>query len=247
MDFLKSPPIVHVQILMILGVLTLFFTYALRRYSLHVKTNKLLSDKIHRIQPVIEIFVLIMIILWIIARFYGDEPLYSTILYAALLVILVGSAWFAIRDYVSGIFLRAENVYEIDDTVHINQLEGIVRKLGFRSLEIETEDHRKIRIPYSTITRGTVERFSESERWKADAFTLSLIKTGPANHATRELTLAILNCAWSSVRKPPVVDWVSEREGRYQFEVTVYALERDFFQSLRDHIQREIPGLVIER
>ncbi len=246
MDILKSPPIVHVQFLLILSVLGLIITYSLLRYSHRVKTDKSILDHIRKAQPILEVFVLILIILWIIARFYGDDPVYSLILNTAFLVILIWSVWFAIRDYVSGIFLRAENIYELNDTVHINQIEGTVRKMGFRSLEIETEDHRKIRIPYSTITRETVERLSESERWKADTFTINMKKTDSATFAIQQLKLTILNCAWSSVGKFPIIELESERDGEFHFEVTVYALERDFFSVIRDHIQNEIPGLVIE-
>ena len=40
MDILKSPPIVHVQFLLILSVLGLIITYSLLRYSHRVKTDK---------------------------------------------------------------------------------------------------------------------------------------------------------------------------------------------------------------
>ena len=246
MDILKSPPIVHVQLLLIISILGLLFAHVLMRYSHKVKADKSLSNRIRKFLPVLEVTVLILIILWIIARFYGDDPIYSLVLNIAFLVILIWSAWFAIRDYVSGIFLRAENIYELNDTVRIHNIEGIVRAMGFRSLELETEDHRKIRIPYSTITKETVERLRISERWKADVFSVKIKKSIPANQLVRQLKETILNCAWSSIKKFPIVDLESETNGVFQFEITVFALDRNFFSVIRDHLQKEIPGLIIE-
>lgn len=109
-----------------------------------------------RILPLFEIAIWIAYSLWAVKKVFGDisaYPVIFTVLCSSLIVTLV---WYFFRDFVSGIILRIENGFARGSNVKLTykgmEIEGIVEKAGYRSLEVTNSSGEHIKIPYSGIT-----------------------------------------------------------------------------------------------
>lgn len=65
------------------------------------------------------------------------------ILTGSLIILLVGLfGWYFLRDFVSGIILKAENAFETGQQIQTAQVSGTIKKLGYRSLEVVTNEQQ---------------------------------------------------------------------------------------------------------
>lgn len=96
--------------------------------------------------------VLLLISLFWILRIIDVDP--TPILASAGIVgVALGfGAQTLVKDFLSGLFILAENQYGIGDHVMINDKEGVVKQLSFRSTVLENADGHKIYIPNGTIS-----------------------------------------------------------------------------------------------
>ncbi len=96
--------------------------------------------------------VLLLIILFWVLRIFNVDP--TPILASAGVVgLAIGfGAQTLVKDFLSGIFILAENQYGIGDRVKMNGTEGIVKHLSVRSTVLEDEDGNTVYIPNGTIT-----------------------------------------------------------------------------------------------
>src|SRR5690606_6487527 len=64
----------------------------------------------------------------------------SLVTAAAVLILLATAAWFAIRDVIAGIVIRADHGLEEEQIIRVEDATGTVLRVGARSVEIETMD-----------------------------------------------------------------------------------------------------------
>lgn len=100
-----------------------------------------------------EVVSWLVFVSWSIQVFSKNNALYSLGLSVLMLAILTGVSWSILRDFVSGIIIKLESTYSINEWLKVRDVEGKITKLGYRSLEIETEKGETVNIPYSIITK----------------------------------------------------------------------------------------------
>jgi len=100
-----------------------------------------------------EVVSWLIFVSWSVQVFSKNNALYSFGLSVLLLIILTGVSWSILRDFVSGIIIKLETTYSINEWLKIRDVEGKITKLSYRSLEIETEKGETVNIPYSIITK----------------------------------------------------------------------------------------------
>jgi hypothetical protein len=109
-----------------------------------------------RILPLLEFAAWSAYSLWTVKLIFGNistYPLISTVLCSSLIVTFV---WYFFRDFFSGIILRIENGFVKGSNVKLTykgmEIEGVVEKAGYRSLEVINSKGEHIKIPYAGIT-----------------------------------------------------------------------------------------------
>lgn len=112
------------------------------------KRAKTLAKLIHDIGHVV---MLIMISFWLL-RLFGVDPT-PIIASAGVLGLAVGfGSQTLVKDFVSGMFIIAENQYAVGDEVKIGNFEGTVECLNVRSTVLRDKDGNKVYIPNGSIS-----------------------------------------------------------------------------------------------
>ena len=119
----------------------------------------------------------IIFIFWSADIIFNGQPLMSRAFAALLFCILIAISWSLIRDIVSGILIRTEGTFAKNSHVRIHGVEGLVKKLGYRAMEIETDRGETIRIPYSIVDKEITIRSFPIESIKSHTFELLVDKS----------------------------------------------------------------------
>lgn len=193
-------------------------------------------EALRRAFPLFTALVGVLYLLFAAGVVFERYPQHFPIAVAVILGVSIAASWFAVRDLVSGIFLKAGRVCRVGDYVRIGEVQGRVERMGHRVLVVETAKGEEAIIPYSRIAREAVLRTPVSERGTLHVFELNLPGHPPVAETKRRIRESALRCHWSAIaREPEIAVLDADR-----FEVTVFALDADRVRDVEDAVRRAV-------
>ena len=105
-----------------------------------------------RLFPVIEMFLWISYAFWATHHLFNDLTVYPLLTGSMIIVLAIIFGWYLLRDFISGMIIKSENAFEKGQTIITSHAAGTIKKLGYRSMEVETKEGEKIKIPYSLLS-----------------------------------------------------------------------------------------------
>lgn len=148
---------------------------------------------------------------------------YEGILPIALLLVLVGfflGSRNLVRDFFSGVALRAEQSCRIGDHIRVGTTHGRVTDLGPRAIALVTPEGDRALIPYSQATLQHIIRTRATESSASRTFLIESLGDQSFSAICSTIEKAALFQHWASVARPPEV----QAKPGGQIEVTVFAL-----------------------
>ena len=225
--------------LVFLGTLLWLFFFFLKRGAKLLLSEKPYKRTIDDTLFYIKITSWVVFIFWSADTIFKGQPLMSRAFVAILFCLLIGLSWSLIRDIFSGILIRTEGLFTINSHIKSHGVEGLVRKLGYRALEIETERGETVRIPYSIIDKEITIRSYPIESIKSHTFEIVVNKSNEFLDYKEKIKKALLNNHYTSLRKNPVVKVKADTNGKYQLLVTAYILDDRYFEKVEQSIKAQ--------
>lgn len=225
--------------ILLYGVILFVLLRVISRILLLPRVKKLLDYRVNRVFPFIEAFFWALFLIWASQQLFAGKPLYTVMLTGAILLVAVWASWFAIRDVVAGIIMKVEDAYEVNQWIKMKQVEGRIKKLGYRSLYVEAEGGQTIRIPYGEIAGEQRILSDPRETSRSHSFSLDMPKTLSIEETAGHLRRRLLNSPWSSLKRDPRVRYLGESGDFYHFEVVAYTLGEDFSRKVEDYVKKQ--------
>ena len=231
-------PLLEIAIVLAVAAATLIaIVWVLRRVGALLPLRR--RSAYHRLVPLLEVGLAAIAILAAAVVLLGARANALTAVSVVLLALLLGAAWFAIRDLVTGAVLRAEEVYEAGQWIRVDDVDGRIRSVGARTLEIEREDGTRIRIPYTSIARARLVRAPRTEDPTGHTFSVELPpRLGPVRMLP-VIRAAARNCFFVSATRDPQIHVTSGPAG-HRYDVTVFTLDRTFLPEVEAAVRRRI-------
>ncbi|MEQ8455295.1 MAG: mechanosensitive ion channel [Sandaracinaceae bacterium] len=193
-------------------------------------------EQLRRAHPLLSGASAVFYMLLAAAFFFDKYPTHFPIAVAVILGVSIAASWFALRDVVSGIFLKAGRVCRVGDYVRIGDVQGRVERMGQRVLVVETARGEEAIIPYSRVARAELLRTPVSERGTLHVFELTLPAAPPVAETKRLIRESALACHWSAIaREPEIAVLDADR-----FEVTIFALDPDHVRDVEASVRRAV-------
>ena len=194
---------------------------------------------IRRALPFLETLVALVYILTAVPMVFKDHPHYSPLVLSALIAGVVWVSWFAIRDVVVGLVLKAGGVCKVGDWVRLDEVEGRVIALSYRVMELESQSGETSYVPYGRVSQQAIGCTPAVKGLAAHAFTLACSDAVPMPRVKRAIRAAALNHHWASlIREPRIAQTAAG-----QLDITVYALEPENGPGLEAIIRRAVDAL----
>lgn len=225
---------------LVLAVLLFALLRGLRRLVDLLPLSRARRQALRQVLPVFDGLVAVVFVLTAMPLAVEAESQVSTAIVAIVAVGLAGLSWFAIRDLVHGMFLRAGDQCRVGDHVRIDDVAGRVRRLDQRVVVLETAGGDEVLIPYSRVTRERITRTPADEGFARHAFEVPFVQGLRVADARDTIRRAALTNHWSAVARDPVIEVA---EGGQAFAVTVFALEPARGPEIEAAVHREIGQL----
>ncbi len=131
-------------------------------------------ESAQRAVPVLEVLVWLLFLITAIAWLLQDFPLLRLGAIGVLALAFVGALWFWIRDYLSGLVLRGEGSLHLGSRLRVGTLDGVVREMGARSLELELAHGERVVMGYRVVREASIVRLQTSPLAGATTFAVDV-------------------------------------------------------------------------
>jgi small-conductance mechanosensitive channel len=220
----------------LLGVALLLAAWAYRAIIDLLPIGRARREALSRATPVIGTVVGLLYALYVARALLAGYEAYVPAALALLVGAFLLASWFAIRDVVNGMFLKAGRICAVGDHVRIGEIQGRVEHMGLRTMTVETSGGDEAILPYSAIARDSVMRTPVSENSTLHVFRMDLPRGLTVVDAKNRIRQAALRSHWSSVTRDPDVTFL----GNDLFEVSVFALDTDHGPAIEDAVRQAL-------
>ena len=203
----------------------LFLALRLVSYYFPVLNGK---PKIRKI--FLKVFPVAQMLLWVAFAFWAFDQLFVgmaaySILTGSLIILIVGLfGWYFLRDFVSGIILKAENAFETGQQIQTAQVSGTIKKLGYRSMEVVTSEGERVKIPFSLLTGQKIVKPAETSNWTEQLIRLKISSVYPSETIHAMLKIRILEMPWVITDNSIKLKITRDESGNYLAEIRMHLL-----------------------
>jgi small-conductance mechanosensitive channel len=237
-SIMNAPALELVALLALVVVLV----FMIGRLNQIVPRGSRLEEWVHRWAATGQALVILAGALGVIQIVYGTDR--TTWRWLTLTVVLVvgWSTRRALSDWANGITLRSEGTLRIGSRISVGDGRGRIRRLGLRSAEVEAEDGRVLRLPYTGLAEANIEISSEEVSAKSHTFVLEVSGSPDAGELVERLVTGALLSPWSSAQPSPSVRLLEQGKSGLRFEVTVYPVDPTFAAKVEAAARAAVPA-----
>jgi len=214
---------IYIEVFVIAAAL--FLALRLVSYYFPVLTGKRIIRKMFlKVFPVVQMLLWVGFIFWVFDRLFTGRMAYP-ILTGSLIILMVGLfGWYFLRDFVSGIILKAENAFETGQQIQTAQVSGTIKKLGYRSMEVVTSEGERVKIPYSLLTGQKIVKPAETSNWTEQFIRLKISSVYPSETIHEMLKIRILEMPWVITDNSIKLKITRDESGNYLAEIHLHLL-----------------------
>ncbi len=175
--------------------------------------------------PLVEFFVWVLFAYFVAGRLFKEAQYYEVLLLIITLVVISFVSWFFIRDFIAGIFIKSENLFEKGKKIKIEHIEGFINHVGYRTVEIKTDDGSLVKVPFSKLSSGVISfPGNENDILYKHSFSINQPKNKAYPEYIANIRFLLLNSPWVAVTKEPHIELTDTTPSNYTFKIEFHAL-----------------------
>jgi small-conductance mechanosensitive channel len=204
-----------------------------------VPASKGLHRILVRVFPLVEFIIWLAYGLWVLNGMFGNYPFYTLLVSALAIGLLVIVGWYFLRDFIAGIILKAEIPFEQNQLIKVIDSKGVLRKVGYRSLEIETDEGEFVKIPYSKLAANSIHLFERADNLQSFETILRLSSSKSIQQFKDDINQFLLLLPWVAFIKEPRVRLIAEGESENTYSVTYYTTSSRLAARVSEHLRSQ--------
>ncbi|MDD2196722.1 MAG: mechanosensitive ion channel [Bacteroidales bacterium] len=216
----------------------LFFMLRLAsRLAKTILTSKKYHKVILRGFPIFELAVWGAFVLWVVNQALGSSE-YATLATASVLIIfLLIISWFFLRDFIAGIILKTEFPFEVNQRIAASNFDGSIKRLGYRSLELEKDNGDIVKIPYSLIASRSIHLQNMEDSLRGHETLVKASTKIPVQTAKDIITKEVLLTPWATTKQVPTIRVVEQTDQTNTYSVHFHSVSSKYAASISQHLK----------
>ncbi len=202
-----------------------------------IQANKLVHKILVRSFPVLEFTIWLGFSIWVINQLLYDYPHYTIILAAIIACLVLIAGWYFMRDFIAGIILKIEIPFEKNQLIRTPNTEGILKKLGYRSIELESQSGERVKIPYSQLASKSIHLQNIDDSMQGHETSVKISASVPIQEAKDKITQETMLLPWSSITHLPVIKVIEQTETYNIYSVHFHSLSNKHAAYISQHVK----------
>jgi small-conductance mechanosensitive channel len=174
--------------------------------------------------PAVELFIWLGFGLWALNRVFGRTESFDLLLPMIFLVLILAGGWYFLRDFIAGVILKAEMPLEPGQYIRTPHIQGVLKKTGYRSAEVESDTGHSVRIPYSRLTGEILGYEIPAGGLKQREIELRISDLQPMHEVREKITAQLLLLPWISPGERPHIRIGEQGPGYNIYHIRFHAL-----------------------
>ncbi len=190
-----------------------------------------------KIFPVFEMFLWLSYALWALYYLFHDSAVYPVLSGAIVIVLVAVFGWYLLRDFISGVILKAENAFEPGQYLITKNVSGTIIKLGYLSIELESLEGELIKIPYSQLSSENIIRPANRSKGSGQVIELKVSTNYQAEKIQSMFERRILEMPWVVPGKNIDIKISRKDENIYLAEIHFRALNSEMAMKTEENLR----------
>lgn len=235
----------NLLIFSIIGLLLLLLFRLLNRIAKAIIRKREIRSVLLRILPVIELVAWVAFSFWGVWVLFGQYQYYDLIVVLLAVLVIFGLAWFVFRDFLAGVLLKSEKALQPGQVIKTPIVEGKIKKMGFRHIELVNDSGETVNIPYSRISNQLFIISPDNEDSLPHLAKIPL-KPKQASEQTREKVYKHLMAMPWVISPAPRIQIIKTNDGHHMMHVAFYTYMRTHAliveEKIRDFLKKDAAG-----
>jgi small-conductance mechanosensitive channel len=187
--------------------------------------------------PIVELFVWTAFILWLVSRAFENSDYIALATALVLFIFLLIISWYFIRDFIAGIILKTEFPFEINQRIFTNGNDGSIKKLGYRSLELEKDNGDIVKIPYSQIASASIHLQNMEDSLRGHETLIRASAKIPVITAKDLIIRELLLTPWAAINQTPSIRVIEQTDEVNTYSVHFHSVSSKHAASISQHLK----------
>ncbi len=201
---------------------------------------KFIKHHISYIIPVFELFSWIGILVGVVSYFYHIKRINLLILIFIGVLLLAVPAFFLLRDFIFGVYLKIQRRFEKGDFIEFEAFQGEIIEAGFFNLDIKDAQGDIKSIPYHKLRSKIITRHGVNPNLKKQILTFRFSGHLNSIDLQDELKKQMLNSPWVSISQPPFIESVKHDRDEHSIEVAVFTLKNEHAAYIQEMVEKSM-------
>ncbi|OFY40692.1 MAG: hypothetical protein A2X18_11580 [Bacteroidetes bacterium GWF2_40_14] len=190
-----------------------------------------------KVFPVVQMFLWVAYAFWAFDQLFIGMVAYPILTGSLIILIVVVFGWYFLRDFFSGIILKAENAFEAGQQIQTAEVSGTIKKLGYRSMEIANSEGELVKIPYSLLASQKIVKPADTSNWTEQIIRLKISSAYPSEAIQNMLKIRILEMPWIVSDDSIKLKITHDGPDNYLAEIHLYLLKPDMAMKTEENLQ----------
>jgi small-conductance mechanosensitive channel len=199
--------------------------------------SRLLRNWFNKYFSMFELFTWLLLSLWFLPFMMHKHIYAGSGLLLIILSIFIWIAWFGLKDLIAGFIFKTNSGLHIAEQIEIGEYKGVIIKLGFRNLILETPEGNYISIPFSQIINKPIIKVSSAEIRHNRIFDMEVKRVENIQKLTQEIAQKISMHPRSSILEQPKVELIGESGDNLTLRLKIYAVENKYLSLIEEDIR----------
>ena len=204
-----------------------------------IRTGKI-KHRLNFIIPLFELLVWIALVMWFTRLIYQTENYELLISFGVVFALFFVPGFSLLRDFIVGIFLKAQNIIFVGALIELNQTKGEVKKAGHFMLEIVDHNGDIRTFPYNKIRSQTILRTSDNINLIKMQIEFSFPQDIDIDKTVKTIHQFIINSPWSSPSKMPVLNSIASENGMTKIVFGVYSIHESYAGKIKAFVEVQL-------
>lgn len=225
--------------LKILGIALALFILLRSLTSLFaiLPSSKAIRTVFLRIFPVVEMLLWLTYVFWASHQLFKDLSVYPLLAGSMIIVFVAIFGWYLLRDFISGIILKAENAFEPGQLINTSIVSGTIRRLGYRSMEVVSKEGETVKIPFSLLTNKYITKPADNGKWVGQVIRLKVSSGYQAEKIQDMIEKRILEMPWIVSGDDILIKITREGPDSYMTEINFHSLSPEMTLKTEENMQ----------
>ncbi len=235
-EYVNSTPIQ----LFLVSVILIYFLFR----GLQLLNNKLVRSiggrqKLQRVLYFVEFITWLVFILEAIKYFWSADTVIASALSMVFLMVTAWTAWFVVKDYVAGLYIKWNKLFSLNDEIEIDNKKGKIIGMKERFALVEIDPLHTMQIVYSKLFTKSVVKIGLSGLSSNVSFTINLpLKQKPLENLEKIKTY-IYQLPWINSKHKPMVMIEEQNKSGYLIRINASLIDIKYTEQFKNSVRNK--------